>query len=427
MRRRDFIRTASGLMIPLAARSQILNAIAGHQGHALAIYDFIQGSDATVVYDRSGNGNHGVLGSGMTWVSGGVQVNGTSGVSVPDAAVRRAKTFIILTTPHGSGGPGGSAALIGSTTGANPTFLFHEGSGYLQFYNNTIGRPLVRTTSPAVLTGVASVTAGADRLYQNYLYLPTSPAGSSGGSYNVSGAKIALCTAAGNTFVLPSGNVLTWFGMYDSELSVDAIKNIVNSVIAFAATRGVTVPVIPNYTFTGDSRTFGTGGTAWPTLMQPLMPTVADYRNLSFGGATTAAIAALSPATDALYYPTGRRQLLFNWSGINDNALSAADAFTGIANYCSARRAVGWTMVQGTIPVAVSRDTFANALNVLLKANPSAYCDLLVDVAADAHFSGTAYTDTTYYNADQLHLNTTGYQLVAQYFHDNVVAAGFST
>jgi lysophospholipase L1-like esterase len=54
------------------------------------------------------------------------------------------------------------------------------------------------------------------------------------------------------------------------------------------------------------------------------------------------------------------------------------------------------------------------AANVILRATWSTFADKLADVGAVTQFDSQAdITNTTYYNADQLHLTSAGYVLVA--------------
>jgi len=54
------------------------------------------------------------------------------------------------------------------------------------------------------------------------------------------------------------------------------------------------------------------------------------------------------------------------------------------------------------------------ALNALIRANWNSFADGLADIAADARF--TDYNNTTYFNADKVHLTDAGYAAAAQVF-----------
>lgn len=65
------------------------------------------------------------------------------------------------------------------------------------------------------------------------------------------------------------------------------------------------------------------------------------------------------------------------------------------------------------------------ACNNLMRANPSSFCDLLVDVGALAQFDAKAdTTNTTYYHSDRTHLTNTGYDLIATTVFNAMNGAG---
>jgi hypothetical protein len=65
------------------------------------------------------------------------------------------------------------------------------------------------------------------------------------------------------------------------------------------------------------------------------------------------------------------------------------------------------------------------ACNDLMRANPSSFCDLLVDVGALTQFDAkTDTTNTTYYHSDRTHLTNTGYDLIASTVYTAMNGAG---
>lgn len=65
------------------------------------------------------------------------------------------------------------------------------------------------------------------------------------------------------------------------------------------------------------------------------------------------------------------------------------------------------------------------ACNNLMRADPSSFCDLLVDVGALTQFDSKAdTTNTTYYNSDRTHLTNTGYDLIATTVFNEMNGAG---
>jgi hypothetical protein len=111
------------------------------------------------------------------------------------------------------------------------------------------------------------------------------------------------------------------------------------------------------------------------------------------------------------------------WEGTNDiyaNSLTGAQAWAKVVTYISAVVATGAQLVICTIiardysgePAGVM-DTEIPAYNTLVRAN-TALGYTVCDLAADSHFDARAdASNTTYYNADKLHLALTGQNLVA--------------
>lgn len=110
------------------------------------------------------------------------------------------------------------------------------------------------------------------------------------------------------------------------------------------------------------------------------------------------------------------------WEGTNDlrfNTLSGAQGWANVVTYANIVRPAGAKLIVCTI---TARDFSLDdadlmdridAYNVLARANSSVY-DALCDVAADPVFDTRAdASNTTYYNADKLHLTATGYDKVS--------------
>lgn len=178
--------------------------------------------------------------------------------------------------------------------------------------------------------------------------------------------------------------------------------------------------------FDGNSLTVGSHGT-YPYPAQVIAALDAGgsltTQNFAASGKTTLAMIARGPLVDACYRVRG--DTVVAWEIINDlvlGTLDGADAGAHFISYCQARRAVGWRVIALTATPRsrpaddVERfETARQIANAMLRAAPSCY-DALVDVGADDTVLGYAgaENDTTYY-ADKLHLNDTGYALVASW------------
>ena len=185
--------------------------------------------------------------------------------------------------------------------------------------------------------------------------------------------------------------------------------------------------------FDGNSLTIGTGATAYttdyPTQCAALLGT--NYAAINFGvaGQTTPQMTADAVAQVDPLYSTPFSKILVAWEGTNDIVIGGADAATAYANlvtYCQARRAAGYKVIIVTVikrgPAGAGFETTRNTLNANIVANWATFADGLADVGAAAQLQNSA--DTTYYNADGIHLNATGYGVVAAIVKTAVEAIG---
>lgn len=171
----------------------------------------------------------------------------------------------------------------------------------------------------------------------------------------------------------------------------------------------------------GNSLTSGTGSTGgldYVTQLQTLLGGSSVYRKVNKGvAAQTTQQMSADAATDIdPNRDNWARPILVAWEVGNDifnNSLSGAAAEANFNTYCTNRRAAGFKVVAVTVPARVAGPPAANiaAANTLIRANWTGYADALADVAADARL--TDYTNLTYYDPDQTHLNNTGYGVVA--------------
>lgn len=176
----------------------------------------------------------------------------------------------------------------------------------------------------------------------------------------------------------------------------------------------------------GNSLTQGFGATANTNYQAHLLGLVGgSYRIVNVGipsqetpGMTTRAPSVVDPIVT---WPGGAD--LIAWENTNDiNAgASLATCQSRWNDYFSARQAAGWgsngtrlvamtTIARG--PFSGAQDTIIADFNTWLRANYTAYATDLVDLAADARLSDP--TNTTYFDADQIHLKSAGYSVVAE-------------
>jgi lysophospholipase L1-like esterase len=124
----------------------------------------------------------------------------------------------------------------------------------------------------------------------------------------------------------------------------------------------------------------------------------------------------------ATYDSRKGNQVLVVWAGTNDIYFGATGAATYalLAAYCAARRAVGFKVVVLTCLPRSNAGTPAGfntdraTLNTSIRANWATFADALADVAADSRIGDDGdELDTTYFDADKVHMNATGYGVIA--------------
>lgn len=181
-------------------------------------------------------------------------------------------------------------------------------------------------------------------------------------------------------------------------------------------------PALPVILCEGDSITAGSafGETPWPTLMQTTLTTaVANVVNLAASGNTlqdTIDQFDAQVATWVCPWATDSNQSIVYFCGTNDNGGTAEAAITKMQSYCELCKAAGITMILVTMlpRTGVSEASFRTPLNDWIRANYTTYGTAIADVGADATIGvAGAYSDTTYYQADGVHLKTAGQTIVA--------------
>lgn len=176
------------------------------------------------------------------------------------------------------------------------------------------------------------------------------------------------------------------------------------------------------------TRGYGAGGAnSYPTQLKALMSTAYTIINRGVDSQTTDQMET-DAATQIDYwldiFPSN--SILIAWEGSNDIQFGAslATAQSRWNTYFASRVSAGWasngcklvacTVIprgDSTAPKNVIRDDF----NAWLRTNYSTYATHLVDLAADSRLQDTG--NTTYFDADTIHLTTAGYAVVAELVH----------
>lgn len=196
----------------------------------------------------------------------------------------------------------------------------------------------------------------------------------------------------------------------------------------------------------GNSHSVGVGGTSVSTMNEGILaangsPLATDWLNLGVNGATTADLAITAPGFYSLYdssIAANKRMLIF-WEGTNHIAGTISSDpslfYDAIKSYCE-----GWKTAHPDLPIIVGTilprgGAMANSANyeaVRIDVNDmirdalvaeEAWLDAVADVGGDATIGEFSDSDnTTYYNADKIHLKDAGQTIAATYFRDAINA-----
>jgi len=174
--------------------------------------------------------------------------------------------------------------------------------------------------------------------------------------------------------------------------------------------------------FDGNSMT-AEASSSYPSTAFDLLSGTWFYRNFGVSGQTTIEMIADGvDQIDSLYSAAFSNNVVVYWEVTNDLKLGAtrADAQARMVTYCQARQAAGFKVVVGTIlpreqvgtPETFEADRIA--INTYIRENYTDFADVVADVAGDSRIGDAGdCNDTTYYNADKVHMVDAGYAIVA--------------
>lgn len=200
-----------------------------------------------------------------------------------------------------------------------------------------------------------------------------------------------------------------------------------------------------NLIFDGNSLTSGTGASAgqdYPNQTLTLINIgVAGFNNFAVSGQTTPQMESdAATQIDPLFNAGYHLNALLAWEVTNDlvvNGANGATAYSNFKTYCQHRKDAHAGMVIiifGVLPRntgVAGFETNRGIVNVDFRADFSGatsdpkiftatsgvtYADYFVDLGADTRIGDLGDNlDTTYYNADGIHMNNAGYAIVASY------------
>lgn len=200
---------------------------------------------------------------------------------------------------------------------------------------------------------------------------------------------------------------------------------------------GFILPPCPKYNLVVDGNSLAVGywsngvTTMWDGVKAAASDiTPLDMVNLANSGFTTPVLTAraqslIDPLLN-LEVPNQRRVLLV-WEITNDlSSLTQTDAgaLANIQAYCTARKAAGWKVILATcLPrnptgINTSFETYRLSVNASIRANAvsGGWADAIADIGNDSTIGAMgAYTNTTYYNGDGIHLTAAGHAIAATY------------
>lgn len=175
--------------------------------------------------------------------------------------------------------------------------------------------------------------------------------------------------------------------------------------------------------FDGDSLTFGLGaltGQSYPEQSLTGLNAALSYNFGVLSQTTTNALSDISSQTISLFSSRRPKNIYVLWIGSSDLYFggSATNCYKGITNLCTQVRQAGFKVTVATIITRTNAgtpggfETERTTLNSAIVANWTAWADGLVNLAADPRLQNS--TNTTYFSADKVHLNTTGYSVVQE-------------
>lgn len=168
----------------------------------------------------------------------------------------------------------------------------------------------------------------------------------------------------------------------------------------------------------GNSLTQGVGGTAYPTQLDALCSSAVVTTNIGVSGQTTANMTSdYLTQVRPLSSSRAARNVLVLWEVRNAMFGGVLPRAAVDELWTLADRAVisGWQTYVGTVIASVEAGSLTDAkiaeANGYIRAEAGSHGVSVVDFAADSRLSDENVT--TYFDADKIHLNTTGYGVVA--------------
>ncbi len=176
----------------------------------------------------------------------------------------------------------------------------------------------------------------------------------------------------------------------------------------------------------GNSLTSGitlTGDQSYPGQLSVLLAGSSILHDSGIPAQTTQNMqAGIVAQAIAYYHPKVSLNVGVAWEGTNDLyfGATAAAAYAHLVTYCQSLRTIGFKAIILTIlprsdaGTPVNFETSRQSVNANLVANWATFADAIYDCASDARIGNAGdENNLTYYLNDHVHLNATGYAIIA--------------
>lgn len=411
------MRLRSALLLTLACLTDAQVVTTGLIGR----YAMTDASGSTLT-DSSGSSNNGTLVGSPTIGTQGITLNGSTQYATFPAGIASFKTVVVFADYTPANLVGSVRPLIGSSTAnALQVLLANANDTLTSRILPSIETTAFQTQANQAPTTLGMVTYVADASTDHF-YLN----GAEAGAYAVQTGNLAAIAGTiqlggdtGNGSVTKFAGQIYYALFYNIELSAAQVLQNYAALNALVAARGIAIPSVQTTTsnqlvYDGDSITFGTGLTPYPSLITTTLPYVVHNIGVpSF----QVAYDAFGGGVDAYR----AQQALFNvdviFLGTNDICVAgttAANTHTILSNYATRQRANGWKVVVVTMISRTGCATGKNLFNALIRANWRSYADAIADAGAAA-FLGCdgCYQNATYFQVDGIHPTQAGQALLA--------------
>lgn len=209
---------------------------------------------------------------------------------------------------------------------------------------------------------------------------------------------------------------------YNRQLSQEEYEQNYKALITKMALRSITLPAIGTSVYcVGDSLTNGLRGTAlhdYPAVLKATLGAGYDVMTFGVTGKRLDDILTDAAMVDASLSSERTTQICVLWAGGNDidGGVAAATVYGNLTTFVTGRLTAGWDHV--VVLTALDRAQYDEAqrtqwgiFNTSIKNGAETGGYTVVDVAGNANLDD--FTDTTYFDADQVHLTDAGYAVVA--------------